>query len=88
MAERTSRAARAYALAAKLKGPGGTLRFFGQRMLSDNISGTAAALCYATALAVVPALAVVLGTMTAFPAFDRLRDVVQNMLVSNLMPDT
>lgn len=88
MADRLKRTARARALAARVKGPLGTVRFFLGRMAEDNISGTAAALCFATALAIVPALAVILGTMTAFPAFDHFRVSLQNVLVSNLLPDT
>jgi len=44
-------------------------RYFLRRMGEDRITRTAAALCYATGLAVVLALALALGTMTAFPAF-------------------
>ena len=54
---------------AKLARTGDMLRYFLRRMGEDRITGMAAALCYATALAVVPALAFVLGAMTAFPAF-------------------
>jgi membrane protein len=36
----------------------------------------------------VPALAIILGMMAAFPAFDHLRIALQDAIVTNLVPDT
>jgi len=81
-------AVRARAWAKRLQGPGGTILYFLRRMGQDGITSTAASLCYATALAVVPALAVVLGMLGAFPAFAPLRESLQSFMFSNLLPDT
>lgn len=43
---------------------------------------------FSTALALVPALALILATLAAFPAFDTLRASLQNAIVTNLVPDT
>ncbi len=83
----TTRARIAEIWARRLRGPGGTALFFVKRMIQDDILNTAASLCYATALGVVPALAVVLGALSAFPAFDRLRVQVQTVIAANLLPD-
>ena len=58
------------------------------RMSEARVSSAAAALSFWTALAVVPALALVLATLAAFPAFDQLRASLQEAIVSNLVPDT
>src|SRR5437879_6250533 len=71
----------------RLRRPLGSAGFFLRRMGTDNIANTAASLCYFTALSVVPALAVLLGGMTAFPAFDRLRVQFQSLLLADLVPD-
>jgi membrane protein len=68
------------------KGRWGTLRFFLGRASAENIESTAGALSFSTALAVVPALAVVMGTLASFPAFENLRSTLQDLLTSNLMP--
>ncbi len=83
----TARARIAEIWARQLRGPGGTVAFFLKRMGQDDILNTAASLCYATALGVVPLLAVVLGTLSAFPAFDRLRAQVEALIGANLIPD-
>lgn len=83
----TTRARIAEIWARQLRGPGGTALFFVKRMVRDDILNTAASLCYATALGVVPALAVVLGTLSSFPAFDRMRLQVEGVISANLLPD-
>lgn len=62
--------------------------FLIKRILDAHISRAAAALSFSTALAVVPALALILATLAAFPAFDTLRASLQNAIVANLVPDT
>jgi membrane protein len=69
-----------------LKGGWGTVRFFLGRAAAENIGSTAGSLGFSTALAVVPALAVVMGTFASFPAFAKLRSAAQDLLMSNLMP--
>lgn len=64
------------------------LPFLVSRMSEACVSSTAAALSFWTALAVVPALALVLATLAAVPAFDQLRASLQEAIVSNLVPDT
>lgn len=62
--------------------------FFAKRLYDIPISGAAAALSYSTTLAVVPAIALVLGSLAAFPAFDGFRAALQALIVNNLVPDT
>jgi membrane protein len=62
--------------------------FLFKRLGEAHISREAEALSFSTALAVVPALALVFGVMTAFPAFDSIRESLQNTIVRNLVPDT
>src|SRR5690242_336704 len=62
--------------------------FLLKRIMEAHISRAAAALSFSTALAVVPALAVILAMLAAFPAFDKLRTSLQDAIVVNLVPDT
>ncbi len=62
--------------------------FLIKRIMDAQISRAAAALSFSTALAVVPALTLILATLAAFPAFDSLRVSLQNAIVANLVPDT
>ncbi len=72
----------------RLGGVLATARFMSERMRADNITRVAASLSFTTALAVVPALAVVLAILTAFPAFEGMRAAAQDFIFSNVMPDT
>ena len=56
--------------------------------MATHISSAAAALSYSTTLAVVPALALVLASLAAFPTFDGLRSHLQDLIINNLVPDT
>lgn len=62
--------------------------FLLKRLGEAQISREAEALSFSTALAVVPALALVFGVMAAFPAFDSIRETLQGTIVRNLVPDT
>ena len=64
------------------------VRFFVHRLYGTHISSAAAALSYSTTLAVVPALALALASLAAFPAFNDFRMHLQEIIVSNLVPDT
>lgn len=64
------------------------IKFFLGRISNNHVSSAAAALSYSTTLAVVPALALVLASLAAFPAFDGLRGRIQALIIDNLVPDT
>ena len=57
------------------------------RTVQDDVFNTAAALCFSTALAVVPALALTFGVLAAFPEFRRVRALLQDFIMSSLVPD-
>lgn len=58
-----------------------------RRFLADGCPGRATALSYASLLAIVPILAIGLGLLTAFPAFEQLRLEFQVYLFRNLVPN-
>jgi len=68
--------------------PGALMPFLWRRMGEEHISRASAALSFSSALAVVPALALVLATLAAFPTFSELRVGLQDAIVGNLVPDT
>lgn len=68
--------------------PDTAIEFLYRRLGKARLSSAAAALSFSTALAVVPALALILATLAAFPAFDDLRTSLQDAIVTNLVPDT
>jgi len=61
--------------------------YCGRRFRSDGCLRTATQLSYASLLAIVPILAIFLGLMSAFPAFERLRVQAQVYLFQNLVPN-
>lgn len=72
----------------------GTLRnlmpfaaYCGQRFLRDGCLRTATQLSYASLLAIIPVLAICMGLLAAFPAFEKLRFKVQLYLFQNLVPN-
>jgi len=66
----------------------GIVKFFLKRMGDEHITSAAGALTFSTTLAIVPALALLLAGFTAFPAFNTLRTTIQNLIVTNLVPET
>jgi membrane protein len=68
--------------------PESLIPFLTARVGEAHLSRAAAALSFSTALAVVPALALVLATLAAFPVFNELRAALQGAIVTNLVPDT
>ena len=62
--------------------------FMVRRMLDDQITRVAASLSYTTTLALVPAFALVLAMLTAFPAFQDVRVAVQDFILGNFLPST
>jgi membrane protein len=73
---------------ARASGALAVLRFMARRMAADRIAATAASLSFTSTLAIVPALAVVLAILTAFPAFENVRAQAQDFILGNLVPDT
>ncbi|MBY0510541.1 MAG: YihY family inner membrane protein [Rhodospirillaceae bacterium] len=73
---------------AVLKRPASLIPFLFRRVTEARMMQSAAALSFSTALAVIPALALVLAILAAFPAFNDLRINLQSAIVANLMPDT
>ncbi|MBT4741263.1 MAG: YihY family inner membrane protein [Rhodospirillaceae bacterium] len=64
------------------------LAFVVGRMRDDQVNRVAASLSYTSTLALVPALALTLAILAAFPAFSGLRDSVLDLILSNFIPDT
>ena len=64
----------------------GFVGFAWRRFVADNCLQTAAALGYASLLAIVPLFAISLSILSAFPFFAALRVAVESLLVGNLMP--
>ncbi|MCO4322562.1 virulence factor BrkB family protein [Aliidiomarina quisquiliarum] len=61
-------------------------KHFLKRCLKDRVNVTAGHLTYVSLLSLVPLLAVVFAMFAAFPMFAELREQVQEMLLSNLIP--
>ncbi|WP_051412578.1 YihY family inner membrane protein [Pseudoxanthomonas sp. J35] len=61
-------------------------RFLWRRFLDDNLFQAAAALAYTTAFALVPLAVVVLGVLSAFPAFRDLSGELVDYVTSNFVP--
>jgi len=86
---RQERLARARTLVRSvLARPKSLVPFLIGRVSEARIARSAAALSFSTALAVVPALALILAILAAFPVFNDLRTTLQDAIVANLMPDT
>jgi membrane protein len=64
------------------------IRFVAGRLKDDQVNRVAASLSYTSTLALVPALALTLAILAAFPAFAGLRDSVLDLVLSNFIPDT
>ena len=62
--------------------------FIAQRMKEDQVNRVAASLSYTSTLALVPALALALAILAAFPAFSSLRESVLDLVLENFIPDT
>jgi len=59
---------------------------FIKRCINDRVNVTAGHLTYVSLLSLVPLLAVIFAMFAAFPMFAKLREQVQGMLLSNLIP--
>ena len=65
-----------------------TLRFFSRRMSQNALIETAAALSFSTIFALIPAIALVLAAVAAYPGLKALRVGMEEFLLGHLMPDT
>lgn len=61
--------------------------YCGRRFMDDQCLRRATQLSYASLLALVPILAICVGLLSAFPAFEQLRLDAQMLLYDNLLPD-
>lgn len=64
------------------------VRFIVGRIQEDQVNRVAASLSYTSTLALVPALALALAILAAFPAFEKVRQSVLDFILSNFVPDT
>lgn len=62
------------------------LRYLARRFDSDQCLGTAAALAYTSLLALVPLFTVVFVSLSAFPAFQDWREVIESFIFRNFVP--
>jgi membrane protein len=62
------------------------LRFIARRLAQERITHAAASLTFTTVISLVPLLAVMLALFTAFPAFDALRERLQQWAAQALLP--
>lgn len=62
------------------------VRAFVMRCLQDRVTVTAGHLTYVSLLSLVPLMAVMIGFMAILPAFETVRDTLQDAVLDNLMP--
>ena len=65
-----------------------TLRFFLRRMRQHAILEIASSLSFSTVFALIPALALLLAAVAAYPGLRTLKARMEDFLLSNLMPET
>lgn len=58
------------------------------RFAEDGCPQKAAGLAYVSLLSLVPLLAIALGVLSAFPAFDDVRDQLQGLIFESFLPET
>lgn len=66
----------------------GLIRFVVKRFIGQECQKTAAALTYTTLFALVPLMTVAFGILSALPSTDRAGAGIQEMLFSNLLPES
>lgn len=62
--------------------------FLTYRIRNDMIFRVAASLSYTSLIAIVPLIAVMLSIFSAFPAFDNVKDIVQQTIIENIVPSS
>ncbi len=65
---------------------GSFLRFLALTYYDDRCLRSAAALCFATLLSLVPLAAVILSVFTAFPVFETFSGEIQSFIFENFVP--
>lgn len=68
--------------------PIGFLAYIWQRFEHDDGLRLAAGLSYASLLALVPLLAIVIGVVSAFPAFEGVQDAIMDLVLEDFLPET
>lgn len=63
------------------------LRYLLRRAQEDQFAQVAASLTFTSLLSLVPFVTIALGLFSAFPIFDQMRDVLEEFLVDNLLPE-
>lgn len=61
---------------------------FVNRCLEDRVTITAGHLTYVTMLSLVPLMAVMVAVLAIMPAFEGFRDILQDLVVENFVPET
>lgn len=61
---------------------------FFERCLHDRVTVTAGHLTYVTLLSLVPLIAVVVAVLASLPAFEEIRNTMQELVLDNLVPST
>ena len=64
------------------------LKYIGGRFAQDRCLRMAAGLSYTSLLAIVPLTAIAFSMLAAFPVFGDVREVIQEALFANLLPDS
>ena len=62
-------------------------RALAHHIFEDRLTQAAGSLTFTTLLSIVPLLTVALALSTAFPAFDRVMDGLQDWMIENFLPD-
>lgn len=62
------------------------LAYAARRFSDDRCTQAAAALTYTSLLALVPLLTISIGVISAFPAFEEIQDIAQELIFNNLVP--
>jgi membrane protein len=70
-----------------MRGLGGFLALAGKRFWEDRCTQAAAALTYTALLSLVPLMAVSVGILSAFPAFEDVQQSAQAMIFNALVPE-
>lgn len=66
----------------------GFAKVFVKRCVDDKVTITAGHLTYVTMLSLVPLMAVLVAVMASMPAFEDLRETMQDLALQNLVPST
>jgi len=62
-------------------------RFFVRRFFSEQLNAAAASLTFSTLLAIVPLLVIAFAILSSFPAFDAVKEQMQELFFSAVVPE-